>query len=259
MSRIDPSSGDIAVLGDILDLADTSRHAPSTAIVSEILRRLETLLGSDGIAFHAMNARDFTYQHGQEVFDGLEYVYVEADLVADPATDPGLQVLWDHWWASPCSLIERTGAPAATSLRSWYGQRRWDEHPVHREYMPCVDELIFGYPVGAAGSLRILAARESGPIFGERELTICRLVLPHLRDVLAAVVPPAQAPTSALTARQREILRLAQIGMSNRQIGVALGISAATVRTHLEHIYDRLGVTTRTAAVAVAFESARSE
>jgi DNA-binding NarL/FixJ family response regulator len=40
--------------------------------------------------------------------------------------------------------------------------------------------------------------------------------------------------------------------MSNQEIAVELGLSMATVRTHLEHIFDRLDVSNRTAAVAKA-------
>ncbi len=256
MPRSAPSSGDVLVLRDILDLADTVHTAPSTTVVTEILRRLEGLLGSDGVMFHAMDSKDFSYRHVQGVFAGEPEVFSGDGCTDDDVfVTEGMEVLHDHWWVSPCSIIERTGAPVATSIRSWYGERRWAEHPVHREYIPYVDELIFGYPDGGVKTLRILAGRESGPSFGERELTICRLLLPHLHDVLAAVVTPSQPTARLLTARQEEILHLTEIGMSNQQIGAALGISATTVRTHLEHIFARLGVATRTAAVTAAFGS----
>ncbi|BDZ43703.1 hypothetical protein GCM10025865_30020 [Paraoerskovia sediminicola] len=51
---------------------------------------------------------------------------------------------------------------------------------------------------------------------------------------------------------------MVELGLPNREIGTALGISAATVRTHLEHAFERLEVSTRTAAVAAAFGSVRS-
>jgi DNA-binding CsgD family transcriptional regulator len=262
MSRSSLSSTDVSTLRDILELAQPSPHVPSTTAVFEILRRLERLLGSDGVAFHAMDSRDFSYQHMQEVDAGEELLLFRSDLSSpgvadDGVAEEGFTVLRDHWWASPCSLIERTGTPVVTSIRSWYGERRWSEHPVHVEYLGCVDEVIFGYSLGAARSLRILAPRESGSVFGERELTLCRLLLPHLRDVLTAAVAPADVQGAALTERQTEILHLIEIGMSNQQVGVALGISSTTVRTHLEHVFERLGVTTRTAAVAAAFGPTR--
>src|ERR671934_138062 len=56
-----------------------------------------------------------------------------------------------------------------------------------------------------------------------------------------------------LTTRQWELLRLVAAGLTNRQVGRCLHISEATVRKHLENIYQRLQVTSRTAAVARAF------
>ena len=53
-----------------------------------------------------------------------------------------------------------------------------------------------------------------------------------------------------LTDRQREILKALAAGDTNAQIGYRLQISRGTVRKHLEHIFRRLEVTTRTAAAA---------
>lgn len=55
-----------------------------------------------------------------------------------------------------------------------------------------------------------------------------------------------------LTSRELEILALAAQGRSNPQIAGGLHLSAATVKTHLQNVYDKLGVTDRTSAVAVA-------
>jgi len=55
-----------------------------------------------------------------------------------------------------------------------------------------------------------------------------------------------------LTSREREIIELLAEGMSNGEIAVALTIAPTTVRKHLENIYTKLGVHTRTAAAARA-------
>jgi two-component system nitrate/nitrite response regulator NarL len=55
-----------------------------------------------------------------------------------------------------------------------------------------------------------------------------------------------------LTRRELEILALAAQGRSTPQIAGGLHLSAATVKTHLQNVYDKLGVTDRTSAVAVA-------
>ncbi len=49
--------------------------------------------------------------------------------------------------------------------------------------------------------------------------------------------------------REIEVLALVAKGNSNKEIGRHLHISEATVKTHLVHIFDKLGVTDRTAAV----------
>lgn len=55
-----------------------------------------------------------------------------------------------------------------------------------------------------------------------------------------------------LTAREIEVLQLLAFGHSNRDIATRLEISAETVKTHLEHIFRKLGTSDRTAAVAEA-------
>jgi DNA-binding CsgD family transcriptional regulator len=56
--------------------------------------------------------------------------------------------------------------------------------------------------------------------------------------------------SGGLTAREAEILGYVRRGLTNREIAGSLGVSPHTVRTHLEHIFDKLGVRTRTAALA---------
>ena len=55
---------------------------------------------------------------------------------------------------------------------------------------------------------------------------------------------------SGLTERQREIVRWAARGMSNKQIARQLGISPETVKTHLHHVFEREGVHGRVALLA---------
>lgn len=58
--------------------------------------------------------------------------------------------------------------------------------------------------------------------------------------------------STGLTARQRQVLRLAAEGLTDAAIGHRLGCSPRTVDKHLEHIYRRLGVSCRTADIAAA-------
>lgn len=60
------------------------------------------------------------------------------------------------------------------------------------------------------------------------------------------------ASSAQLTARQEQVLRLVAAGLTDAAIGHHLGCSPRTVDKHLEHIYRRLGVSCRTAAMAAA-------
>ena len=59
---------------------------------------------------------------------------------------------------------------------------------------------------------------------------------------------------SGLSVREIEVLRLLAHGSSNRQIAVALVLSERTVHHHVEHIYNKLGVSTRAAATVFALQ-----
>ena len=52
-----------------------------------------------------------------------------------------------------------------------------------------------------------------------------------------------------LTTREAEVCALAARGLSNREIGEQLGISARTVHKHFQNVYDKLGVRSRSAAI----------
>ena len=69
-------------------------------------------------------------------------------------------------------------------------------------------------------------------------------------ELLRAVRSPRE---DALSERELEVLRLIAGGSSNRDAAAELNISEATVKTHLLHIYTKLGVSDRAAAVAEAF------
>jgi two-component system, NarL family, nitrate/nitrite response regulator NarL len=79
----------------------------------------------------------------------------------------------------------------------------------------------------------VLASELQGGVFGEIRLRAC-----HERPFLSD--------------REREILRLIADGLSAPRIGGMLHLSPATVKTHLQHIYEKLGVSERAAAVAAA-------
>lgn len=72
--------------------------------------------------------------------------------------------------------------------------------------------------------------------------------------VAATLVRRASSPGPVLTEREVEILGLLAKGLSNREMARQLFVSEATVKSHLSHVYTKLGVDTRAGAVARAIE-----
>jgi DNA-binding CsgD family transcriptional regulator len=100
------------------------------------------------------------------------------------------------------------------------------------------------------GLLVSFVLNRKGRDFSDREKALLDLV----REPLAALYRHALArerPLAALpvTAREREVLEWLAAGKTDREIGTILRLSPRTVQKHLQHIYEKLGVETRTAAV----------
>lgn len=90
--------------------------------------------------------------------------------------------------------------------------------------------------------LRALRAVHRGEIWIPRTLLAEAL---HDRWQRPPSAPQGAEPQDGLTERQREILRWVAQGLSNKEIGRRLGISPATVKTHLQNIFKRVGVSGR--------------
>jgi DNA-binding CsgD family transcriptional regulator len=63
---------------------------------------------------------------------------------------------------------------------------------------------------------------------------------------------PERPSGAALTRREREVLGLVSQGLSNRQIARTLWIAESTVKVHIRHVFEKLGVKSRTEAAALA-------
>ena len=253
MAALTLSDNDTRRLQDIVALCTPEQ--PGDEALLDLLGCVEALLGCEGVSLQRMDSveRGGAFFGATERGDRWVATAGEREVAHDPEYGP----FWQHYWQSPCCLPERAGRPVVTSTSMMFSEAQWRRHPMAREvHSPhrVVDHLLVSYPERPGVTLRLMAQRCSGSMFGERERFLMTLLQPHLRDLLVACSrPPVQAPLPALTQRQREILRLVQIGWSNRQVARALQISEGTVRKHLEHIYARLSVQSRTAAVGIAF------
>ena len=121
-------------------------------------------------------------------------------------------------------------------------------------------ELEAPYEAARAGVLVGLACAALGDRdAAESELARARDAFARLRAAPGRR-PRRRAPsrgaapdTHGLTARELQVLRLVASGRSNREIAAALVISEHTVARHLQNIFAKLGVSSRTAATAFAF------
>jgi DNA-binding CsgD family transcriptional regulator len=87
--------------------------------------------------------------------------------------------------------------------------------------------------------------------FSPRDTSVLTLLRPHLAAIRERWERRRRAP--GLTDRELEVVRLIRDGLTNQEIADRLVIATGTVRTHLENIFEKLDVHTRTAAVARAF------
>jgi DNA-binding response OmpR family regulator/DNA-binding CsgD family transcriptional regulator len=94
-------------------------------------------------------------------------------------------------------------------------------------------------------------------IFSLQERTSDDDWLMVMREVSDAAVVEAVLQAFKLTMREAEVLYWVVKGKTNRDIGDILGSSPATVKKHLEHVFEKLGVETRNAAASLAMKKVR--
>jgi DNA-binding NarL/FixJ family response regulator len=122
------------------------------------------------------------------------------------------------------------------------------------------DQHILGAIEAGAGGYLLKAAPQEEIIAGVRAVAAGQTVLaPSIATKLVErmrVPAPGPGPGSgaALSARELEVLHLVAAGRSNPEIGRLLFIGEATVKTHLQHVFEKLEVTGRTRAVTRAME-----
>ena len=78
--------------------------------------------------------------------------------------------------------------------------------------------------------------------------------MPDLTRVSSLTPSAVRSDTHGLSERELEVLRLVAAGKTNREIASALVVSQHTVARHVQNIFGKLGVSSRTAATAFAFE-----
>jgi DNA-binding NarL/FixJ family response regulator len=120
-------------------------------------------------------------------------------------------------------------------------------HEDRDHVIPLLEAGAIGYLPKTVGLNDLLDAIRAASR-GESVLppSIASVVVRHLSGEVE------RAPGAALTAREMEVLCLVSQGRSNHQVARELGLSVRTVEAHLTHIYNKLGVGSRTEAALLA-------
>ena len=209
-------------------------------LLGELLDAVEvTFAGFDSLLPHA-------WFHQCLTWDGR---WLDHETPLEALDNP----FWQNYWHAPCSWADRTGDYTTVTTLS-------DQEPLaesrarlrelgadlEREITACVASRTPGR------HLRLLAWRGPGSDFTSKDRLVMELLRPHFALAYGRAAD-AHNPSARLTRRQLEVLRMVADGYINHQIARRLNLSEGTVRTHLSHIYERLGVTSRTAAVQRVF------
>jgi DNA-binding CsgD family transcriptional regulator len=135
------------------------------------------------------------------------------------------------------------------------------ESPLYNEYYRAIRiNHVTAVPVHVDHRFLVsFVLNRASAAFTDHERDLLELVRPHLANLYRLGVAAdrvREVPTDVkfnvaavpLTAREREVLDWVAAGKTNRDIAAILGASPRTVEKHLERIYEKLGVETRTAA-----------
>ena len=201
----------------------------------------------------------------RELVPGAEIVtYCELDWERCRVTYEADQLAWardpdveDAYWElvhqhAVCEYFARTGDFRPRRMSDLLPPREWRSRELYNVvFRPYQYELEVRIPSSRAGYTRTFLFHAQKRDFGERDRLVLELLRPHLERVVDGFERCAALEADLpLTRREREILEWVERGKTNAEIAEILWLSPSTVRKHLENAYGKLGVRTRTAAVA---------
>jgi DNA-binding CsgD family transcriptional regulator len=181
----------------------------------------------------------------------------------DVDDSPYEQEFWGNYWDfDPFTYYERTGdLRSVTKISDFYSARQFHNTGIYCAYSRPIGiehHLTTGLPAGLLDPpgrgrrVELMLFRGPGRDFSERDRALLGLLRPHLHQAYLDA-ERRRRPTPQLTPRHWELLRLVAAGHTNAQIARRLDVTEKTVGKHLENIYARLQVSSRTAAVTRAF------
>ena len=248
MAGLTLSEADVRALRSVVEFCRHDSH--EAAVPWSALYLIREMLHADWVEFAGLDPTATTAFVCQEIGDGgkEEGFGLEADKTHD-------RPFWWYFWETECVAHRgRTDDSDTTSPKDFYAGLGWRSLPMYADladHPAGIDRYLVAVTSDGPGrTLRILCKRGHGRAFGEREKFLLTLVSPHVVESYRRSQATRSGTASTLTPRQRQLLHLVSEGWTNAQIARRTNLSEATVRTHLANIYSRLGVRSRTEAVA---------
>jgi two-component system, NarL family, nitrate/nitrite response regulator NarL len=131
-----------------------------------------------------------------------------------------------------------------------------DSLPTRALFLSAYYDQEIVYKALAAGAAGYLSKDARGNEIADAVIAVARGETVLGRDIQAAVArrirQTAEQAEPKLSAREREVLELVSAGLSAPEVARRLNLSPTTVKTHLQRVYEKLGVGDRAAAVAEA-------
>jgi len=181
--------------------------------------------------------------------------------VPDAISKDGIEAFDRHLQAHPLVRAHRRNPRADTRrISDMVPEAQFRRSPLFDEYYrPIGIANVMALPVHVEGNILVsFVFNRGGPDFTDCERGKLEAIRPHLASLyrlsraMETARPVQWAPPPQLTTREQEVLRWLAAGKTDRDIGEILAISPRTVHKHLQRIYEKLGVETRTAAVVRA-------
>ncbi|NYJ04027.1 helix-turn-helix transcriptional regulator [Petropleomorpha daqingensis] len=251
MSTSDLRASDLDLL--MSTVAEAYRDDPGEGMPWALLLGLAELIPCDlGVCYqhHDHRACRTLLMQGVEPGGGREPVCGPEEPAPD---DP----FWQLWWQATCSWPQRTGnLHRVVHTGDFFPTERARRADPMSEVLPEMRyDMMLSLPAPPGEARRILFFRAEDPSFTERERQLAELIRPHVQEIwLDAERRRAGVPT--LSPREWEVLSLAAAGRSYGEIAGQLYVSTGTVRKHMEHVRERLGVHSVAAAAAIAMPHA---
>lgn len=239
-------------LRSALEVVEAGRGVDSVGdgLSDAVLSRLRELVPCDIVSFTDFDVATQIVHVDQECVDSQITTY------RGDEPDPDDAFFRHYWQTECCSYPTRTGDDVTVTQRSdFYTDLEWRHSPMFIDLFSAdgiTHELMCCLPTQRTRTARIVFFRTGSTRFEDRDRLVLSLLRPHLAEMYGRG-RSVSAPRADLTPRQWELMCLVAAGHSNSEIAKQLYLTANTVRKHLENIYARLGVGTRTAAVARAF------